>query len=643
MVGCVRHQRGDPPAVSSLRFEESTDGLRWVRGTSDFHLRQAIRQGVSPQGAFWVPWIDPVALNTAQLAEDAWRVEVWYAHHGFFDARFQGWAFQPTRWHGDGTPKRVEVIGHVREGRPSLVRDIRFEGIEGMGAYVQHLMQRADVEEGERFSLESHNSTISETQSFLWEQGFARARVSGEVEVYPMDHAVDLTYKVDGVGPGEVCTFGEIRIEDTAGVPEILVREAIAFQPGETYSTRKLDESQVRLFALGAFSVVRLSPELSRSSTVIPIEVQLAPAKTREVKLGFGLGLESGEQELRASSEFRHGNLRSRLWQADALVSAGYKTFGALKDVTNEPQDEWKEGGPFARVEASLSIPRVVGRGSRFRQSFEVEQGLEEASSFFRWAIRPTLSFLVRDSLSLSTGYRLEHWVGDLDDELLSVEGTEALLEDYRVSALEQTLLLDLRDSKIQTRRGLYAEGKFTEAGLITGFRFWKAEADFRRFWPIERPSGVLSIRLAGAAAAPHAVLGGQDDGRSYVPYAERFLLGGSNSVRGWEADHLGPLVCSDSGECVPRGALASLFSTLQWRVEGPYSIAGVAFVDTGMAWETLQSVRLSELQPSTGFGLRYGTPVGPLRIDFAWRLRDPEWASSTSNWALHAGLGEVF
>ena len=642
MAGCARHHSGDPPTVSTVRFEESTDGLRWVRGTSDFHLRQAIRQGVSPRGAYWVPWIDPVALNAAQLAEDAWRVEVWYAHHGFFDARFQGWAFHPKRWHWDGTPKRVEVVGHVREGRPSLVRGIHFRGIEGMGAYAQRLLRRADVEEGERFSLDAHNATIAGTQSFLWDQGFARARVSGQVEAYPMEHAVDLTYQVEGVGPGEVCTFGEILVENTAGVPEILVREAISFASGETYSTKKLDESQVRLFALGAFSVVRLSPDLSGSDTEIPIRVQLAPAKTREVKLGFGLGLESGEQELRASSEFRHGNLRSRLWQAEALVSAGYKTFGALKDVTGDPQNEWKDGGPFARVEASLSVPRVLGRGSRFRQSVEVEQGLEEASSFFRWALRPSLSFQVRESLSLSTGYRLEHWIGDLDDELLSAEGTEALLEDYRVSALEQTVLLDLRDSKIQTRRGLYAEGKFTEAGLITGFRFWKAEGDFRRFWSLKRPGGVLSVRLAGGAAAPHSAFVEEDE-QSYVPYAERFLLGGSNSVRGWEADHLGPLVCTDSGDCVPRGALASLFSTIQWRVEGPYSVGGVLFLDTGMAWESLEAVELSELQPSVGLGLRYGTPVGPLRIDFAWRLRDTAWSASSSRWALHAGLGEVF
>ena len=232
LSGCARHQRGDPPTVKSIRFEESTDGLRWVRGTSDFHLRQAIRQPASPRGAYWVPWIEPVPLDSQQLAEDAWRVEVWYAHHGFFDARFQGWEYRPLKWHRDGSPKKIEVVGHVREGKPSLVRDIQFNGIEGMGSYAQRLLGRAAVEEGDRFSLDAHKATIRDTEAFLWDQGFARARVSGEVEAYPMEHAVDLFYKVEEVGPGKVCTFGEIVVEDTAGVPEVLIREAINFTPG---------------------------------------------------------------------------------------------------------------------------------------------------------------------------------------------------------------------------------------------------------------------------------------------------------------------------------------------------------------------------------------------------------------------------
>ena len=122
---------------------------RWhsgVRGTSDFHLRQAIQQQPRPGGEV-CSLIDAVLLDTEQLAEDAWRVEVWYAHHGFFDARFQGWELRPLAWHGDGSPKEVEVVGHVREGRPSTVRDILLLGIEGMGTYSQRLLRRASVEE----------------------------------------------------------------------------------------------------------------------------------------------------------------------------------------------------------------------------------------------------------------------------------------------------------------------------------------------------------------------------------------------------------------------------------------------------------------------------------------------------------------
>jgi outer membrane protein assembly factor BamA len=277
-----------------------------------------------------------------------------------------------------------------------------------------------------------------------------------------------------------------------------------------------------------------------------------------------------------------------------------------------------------------------------FRQGVEVERGLEEASRFFRWSAEPSLSFRVSKTLSFAAAYRFEHWMGDLNEDLLSVEGTEALLEDYRISALEQSVFFDLRDSKINTRRGIYFEGKLTEAGVGTGFRFWKAQADLRRYWHLRRPEGVFSVRLGGGGASAHN-LWGSDPAQAYVPYAERFLLGGSSSVRGWQTDHLGPLVCPEEADCLPRGAQAALWSTAQLRIEGRYGFSPVLFVDAGMAWALLEQVALSELQPSAGLGLRYGTPVGPLRIDLAWRLRDsPEFAHAPK-WALHAGLGEVF
>jgi outer membrane protein assembly factor BamA len=289
-----------------------------------------------------------------------------------------------------------------------------------------------------------------------------------------------------------------------------------------------------------------------------------------------------------------------------------------------------------------VTIPRPLGKGTLFRQGLEVERGLEEASRFFRWSAEPSLSFRFSKALSFAAGYRLEHWIGDLNEELLSVEGVESLLEDYRISALEQSLFFDLRDSKINTKQGFYLEAKLTEAGVGTGFRFLKAQADMRRFWALNKVGGVLSMRLGGGGASPHSWWG-SDEAHAYVPYAERFLLGGSSSVRGWESDHLGPLVCTEEGACVPRGAQAALWSTIQLKLGGRFGFDPVAFVDAGMAWGNLESVSFKEIQPSAGLGIRYGTPVGPLRVDFAWRILDNIEVPGASRWALHAGLGEMF
>jgi translocation and assembly module TamA len=641
LSACAQHRVGDSPTVKRVQFRESSDAIRWTRGTSDFHIRQAMIQKSSPFAAYVVPWIPKVSLDRAQLDQDAWRVEVWYAHHGFFDARFQGWALTPIRWHADGTAKVLDITGHVREGKPSLIRDIQITGVEGMGTYVQRLLRRASVEVGERFSLDAHKRTIANTQAFLQDQGFARVVVTGEVEVFPSEHAVDLRYQIEGVGKGASCEFGALLVEDFAGVPEHLVREAVAFEEGEVFSAKKLSETQVHLFSLGAFSVVRVSPDLSVPGNVIPVRVSLAPAKAREFKLGAGMGIESGEQQIRASGGFRHSNWLGRLWQIEGSVFAGYKKFDAMDGWGGFSTENWANGGPFANSEWALSVPRPFGKGTRFRQGIEVERGLEEASRFFRWSAEPALSFRFSKALSFSAGYRLEHWIGDLNEDLLSVEGGEQLVEDYRISAFEQSALIDLRDSKINTKQGFFMETKLTEAGVGTGFRFWKAQGDMRRYWALGREGGVLSMRLGGGLAAPHSWWG-EDSAQAYVPYAERFLLGGSFSVRGWKNDHLGPLVCAEA-ECVPRGAQAAIWSSIQLKLGGRFGFDPVVFVDSGMAWVDTESIDPTEIQPSLGFGLRYGTPVGPLRVDLAWRLFDDSLDSSAARWALHAGLGEVF
>jgi outer membrane translocation and assembly module TamA len=106
--------------------------------------------------------------------------------------------------------------------------------------------------------------------------------------------------------------------------------------------------------------------------------------------------------------------------------------------------------------------------------------------------------------------------------------------------------------------------------------------------------------------------------------------------------DHLGPLVC-EQDECIGIGGDVRLEGNVQLRMPALWGFDAVTFFDAGMVWSDVSEVDLSEIQPSVGIGLRYETPVGPLRFDYARRLIDsPEFSSEPMN-ALHVGISEAF
>jgi outer membrane protein assembly factor BamA len=252
--------------------------------------------------------------------------------------------------------------------------------------------------------------------------------------------------------------------------------------------------------------------------------------------------------------------------------------------------------------------------------------------------------------VTTTTAYHLDRWTGDLDGLLTDTAVLGVQADEYLLSTLEQRLLLDGRNDRLNTRQGNYAELSVAVAGLGFGYHFWKSEADLRayldtrRFRSLLGPMvGVLATRLAGGVAMPHSL--GLEEGEeagAFVPYAERLFLGGSSSVRGWVPDHLGPQVCS-AELCLPEGAQIAAWGSVEYRLDGPVGASLVGFLDLGMAWRDLEAFELSSLQPSAGLGLRYGTPVGPIRIDLAFRLRDDADFAHEPGFNVHAGLSEAF
>jgi outer membrane translocation and assembly module TamA len=127
------------------------------------------------------------------------------------------------------------------------------------------------------------------------------------------------------------------------------------------------------------------------------------------------------------------------------------------------------------------------------------------------------------------------------------------------------------------------------------------------------------------------------------VPFAKKYFLGGATSIRGWGRYEVSPL---SEGLAIGGTALVAMSSELRARLKG--NLGGVLFVDSGNVWTGLREIEFRELRTAVGLGLRYSTPVGPIRVDLGYQLNPIEGLlidgkEQARPWRLHFSIGQAF
>jgi outer membrane protein insertion porin family len=120
----------------------------------------------------------------------------------------------------------------------------------------------------------------------------------------------------------------------------------------------------------------------------------------------------------------------------------------------------------------------------------------------------------------------------------------------------------------------------------------------------------------------------------SEVPIQKRFFAGGRTTVRGFKQDTLGPI--GEDG--APIGGEFQLILNAEMRVPLQYGFLVAAFLDAGSVWLRDSSSYGFDLRETAGLSLRYITPVGPLSVDYGWKL-DPRPGESAGEWSFTIGM----
>jgi outer membrane protein insertion porin family len=182
--------------------------------------------------------------------------------------------------------------------------------------------------------------------------------------------------------------------------------------------------------------------------------------------------------------------------------------------------------------------------------------------------------------------------------------------------------------------------------------QYIKTTLSGRWYLPVDyRKTNILALKVKAGAATLY-----NKDNDTPLPLHRRFFAGGSGSVRGWKSRQLGAM------EDPQLGGNAVLEANMEMRVNilrnlGEFPIDfrnlwGVVFLDFGNVWENGSDIRTDQIAIATGFGLRYNTLIGPLRIDFGFKLYDPkkepgrQWLMDRKffgDLTFHFGIGHAF
>lgn len=588
------------------------------------------------------------------------------------------------RRHGtQGCPLDIDI--HVHEGEPVLVRTLTTTGQETLSPAIQRtVIDAVQLEVGARFDEALHDATKVHMVSALRESGYACAVVRGRVALDPDERIADVTYtmrpgEISNFRDVRVEVEGEV--DD---IPLDVVRAVSGIERGMRFAPSRVGAAQRAVYALGAFSSVEVEavpvevpseatatsepssdsalgaaqdgelatdedPQEPRSAAASgtcgrDVDVVIHVTAGRRIRYGFGAGLDSGNLTYLAAGT---STTSVPQWNVHLLARFEHRNlFGGLRRLRIEERPKISFQHTFPGVNDSDPTTNDAPRpGNELNFDFRQPAFLERMTTLNiagRWDLGPDPNYGgYRHLFDIGASVQRPFFEGRISALLGAYGNMYRIIQrppredisNYALSYLHQYFLLDLRNSQQNTRKGFMFSAEVSEAG-VAGFSTWtyiRAIGEVRAFVPLPYRITIAGRFLMGAMVILNSH-GGLDPVSEHLgPTAYRLRGGGPTSHRGFTAGALGDSDASGTFRPID-GGLRKWEGSLEIRSRITESFGAVLFgdvgdVDRGQVASAgdpstrAASFRFDQLHLTLGFGLRYFTIVGPLRLDFGFRI----------------------
>jgi len=621
-VGCAH--RGDrepaPPEIKKVRFE----GTKQLSQTK---LDDAI---VTTATGWWWPFAEKHYYDPFIWQTDLRRIPKLYEASGFFSARVLGQEVKPGR-------NGVELSARIDEGPPTLIQSLEVRGLDELSPEQRkRLMGELPLREGRVFLESQWESAKDVIRERLRNWGYAEVEVKGQVVVHAEQSVAVLVIDVHS---GPRCTFGAIDVRNgpTPRFPSGLIWEQVrlAIPEGSPFSELALAEAQKRLFAMGVFLLAKVTvlPADLRTG-VVPIVVDVRDAPLRTLRVGGGMKIDQIRDEARMIFDWSHLDFFGGMRKLSLHAEAGWAFIPNVYAVARQDAVEGARNGPIARVGLTFEQPRFLGRPRlREKSTLEVERTLEQAYDALGARLGTGVIWQPWSSLSLSTTYNLQAYylngpaIASVSAAPLTLGCSSQSINCFLwLSYLEEVLTWDKRDSALEARHGVFASLALQEGGGPLGgdFTYLRILPDARGY--ITFGEGKVPTFAARLRVGELIHTGSES------AVVTRFFAGGGVSMRGFSDRRLSPLLLAPAPTTstttpitlsLPIGGNGMVEGNFELRFPLSKNVVVAVFLDSGQVTEDLlRPSDLPSLLWATGFGLRYRTVVGPIRVDLARRLQ---------------------
>ncbi len=568
--------------------------IRFV-GNEAFKSKE-LKKSMATEEKDWLSWItDSGKLKRDLLEQDRSRIGAKYHNSGFIEAKIS----EPKiTYEGDG----LVITFNISEGQRFRVGTIEIDG--DIVGDKNDLFGLVKLSEEKFFSRKTLREDVLRLTDRYAEKGYAFAEVNPRMRKNMADKRMDVEINVE---KGSLVHVNRIVIKGNSRTRDKVIRRQMKVKEGEILDASAVRKSSERLQRLDFFEEVSVTPEQTVQDNIMDVVVDVKEKATGTFSIG-----------------------------------GGYSSVDSVMFMGEVSENNFLGKGQKLALQANLS-----SSSTRYNLNF-TEPHLNDTKLLFGYDIynwsrdyddydKDSTGFALRFGYPIYKRWKLGFGYGFDDTKLTDVLDTASQeIKDAQEIATTSYIKLgvshDTRNRYRDTSEGAVHSLSMKQAGgLLGGDSFFsKYEGSTSWYFPFHWDT-VFHVKGAMGYAMEH------EDKK--LPVYEKFYLGGLSTIRGFDSGKISPTALADDGTLDRVGGEKMWFGNFEWifPLVKDLGLKGLVFFDTGNVYADSETWDPGDLKKSVGFGFRWMSPMGPLRLEYGINL-DPEDDEDTGVWDFSMG-----